>query len=73
MQENRALMVSRFVELVVQRHGRNDPGQKLGNEHSEQAADKGEHQRFQQKLNQDMPRTGANGFAQPDFAGPLRD
>ena len=73
MQEDRAFVVGRFIELVIERHGRDDPGEDLGYSHPHHTAHERKHQRFQQELQQNVPRARSNRLAQADLPRPLRD
>ena len=73
MQEDRAFVVGGFVELIVERHGRDHPRERLNHQHPDSSADKRQYQRFEQELHQDMPRARSDRLTQADLARSLRN
>ena len=71
-QEDVAFVVGRFVELAVEGHWRNDPGEEHGDEYADQPTGERQHECLQQELHQNVTRPCAERFPKADLTGAFR-
>ncbi len=66
-------MVGGFVDVGVERHGRDQVRGDDGDNDTGDAGEEGQDEAFQQELGEDVAAAGAEGFHDADFAGSLGD